>query len=60
MTRRRAAAINLLFNYGGTFVAIAKGILFVPMYLRHFSLSAYEHGWRRRTSLACWAWSMSD
>jgi O-antigen/teichoic acid export membrane protein len=39
--RRRAAATNLVFNYIGTCLTIVKGIVFVPLYLKHFDLATY-------------------
>jgi O-antigen/teichoic acid export membrane protein len=39
--RRRAAVINLVFTYATVAVAVVKGIILVPWYLQHFSLSTY-------------------
>lgn len=40
-SRRRAALWSLVFAYAGQGIAVAKGIVFVPLYLRHFSLDTY-------------------
>lgn len=40
-SRRRAAAWSLGLAYVGQGIAIAKGIVFVPLYLRYFSLDTY-------------------
>lgn len=39
--RRRAAAWSLMLAYVGQAIAIAKGVVFVPLYLRYFSLETY-------------------
>lgn len=40
-TRRRAAAWSLGFSYLGQALSIVKGIVFVPLYLRHFGVDGY-------------------
>ncbi len=39
--RRRAAAWGILFGYGGAFLAVARNILLVPLYLKFVSLAEY-------------------
>jgi O-antigen/teichoic acid export membrane protein len=39
--RRRAAAVNFVFNYAGLLLNIAKGLVLVPVYLHFFSLATY-------------------
>jgi O-antigen/teichoic acid export membrane protein len=41
MSRRKASVINLLFNYGNVVFLIINGLLLVPLYLKHFSVSTY-------------------
>ncbi|MFX6330865.1 hypothetical protein ABTF76_21670, partial [Acinetobacter baumannii] len=39
--RRRAATWGVLFGSGGAFLAIARNILLVPLYLKFVSLAEY-------------------
>lgn len=39
--RRRAAVVNLLFNYTGLVLSVVKNIALVPLYLHYFDLSTY-------------------
>jgi O-antigen/teichoic acid export membrane protein len=40
-SKTKASIINLLFNYGNALFAILNGIIFVPLYLKYFSVGTY-------------------
>ena len=41
MSRKKASILNLIFNYANVAFVIINGILLVPIYLKHFSVSTY-------------------
>lgn len=40
-SKKKAAILNLLFNYANAVFAIINGLILVPMYLKYFSISTY-------------------
>lgn len=41
MSRKRASLVNLFFNYANVVFLIVNGLVLVPIYLNHFSVSTY-------------------
>jgi len=41
MSRKKASILNLVFNYANVAFLIVNGIVLVPIYLKHFSVSTY-------------------
>lgn len=51
--RRRNSAINSFFGFGNTLLAVITGVLLVPFYLTHISVSSYGV-WMATGNLVAW------